>query len=222
MLRTAALALAAGLALVSFASADEPKKADRNVGHFNKKLKPGDAAPDFKDLEGVDGHKHALAEYVDKEVVVLVITCNQCPVAQAYQDRIIDFTKKYAQAPDSKVAVVAINVDAAPEESLEKMKERAQQAGFNFPYLSDASQHSGRQLGATTTPEFFVLSKERKVVYLGAMDNASGRGKYQDQTVNYLEPAVQAALKGQLPEIQETRPHGCTVVYAKQPQGEQK
>ena len=226
MVRTAAaaLALAAGLALVALTHADEPKRADRNVGHFNKKIKPGDTAPDFKNLEGTDGKQHALADYKDKDVVVLVITCNSCPVSQAYQDRIVDFTKKYAQGPDSKAAVVALNVDAAPEESLDRMKERAQQAGFNFPYLADPSQQVGRQLGATVTPQFFVLNKDRKVVYMGAMDNATGRdkGKYQEQTVNYLEPAVRAALKGQTPEVEETRPHGCSVVYTRQPGGEQK
>lgn len=203
MFRTTAavLALAGAFFLLSCA------KADDKVGHFNKVIKPGAAAPDFKDLQGTDGKKHSLADYKDKDVVVLVITCNHCPVAQAYQDRIMEFTKQYA-GPDSKVAVVAINVNNNDEDKLEEMTARAKEKGYNFPYLYDPSQNTGRQLGATVTPEFFVLDKERKVVYMGAMDNT-----IKSPTVNYLEPAVKAALKGETPEIQETRGHGCGVQY---------
>jgi peroxiredoxin len=210
MFRTAAavLALVAGFALVSCSAADA--QADKKVGHFNKVLKPDDAAPDFKDLEGVDGKKHALADYKDKDVVVLVITCNECPVAQAYQDRIIDFTKEFA-GPGSKVAVVAINVNNDGEDKLDEMIKRAREKEYNFPYLYDPSQKIGRELGASVTPEFFVLNKDRKVVYMGAMDNS-----IKAPTVNYLEPAVKAALKGETPEVQETRGHGCGVPYEKQ------
>jgi peroxiredoxin len=157
----------------------------------------------------VDAKKHSLADYKDKDVVVLVITCNHCPVAQAYQDRIMDFTKQSA-GPNSKVAVVAINVNNNDEDKLEEMSKRAKEKGYNFPYLYDPSQAVGRELGATVTPEFFVLSKDRKVVYMGAMDNS-----IKQPTVNYLEPAVKAALKGETPPVQETRGHGCGVQYEK-------
>src|SRR5262249_22000186 len=104
------------------------------AGQFNKKLSPGDAAPAWKDLPGTDGNKHSLADLKDKDVVVVVFTCNSCPVADAYEDRIIEFSKKHA-APDSKVALVAINVNTVPEDRLDKMKVRAKEKGFAFPYL---------------------------------------------------------------------------------------
>src|SRR5437660_9940692 len=95
-----ALLVVAGL--VAFAS---PAEA---AGKFNKRRSIGDSAPDFAALPGTDGKDHALADYKDKDVVVVVVTCNHCPVAVAYEDRIIAFAKKYA-GPDAKVALVAIN-----------------------------------------------------------------------------------------------------------------
>jgi peroxiredoxin len=173
----------------------------------NEKLKVGENAPVYAQLPGVDGKTHSLADFKDKDVVVLVITCNHCPVAVAYEDRIIAFARKYA-GPNSKVAVVAINVNKGSEDSLPRMVERSREKGFNFPYLFDGSQKIARALGATYTPEFFVLNRDRKVVYMGAMDDKTDR-----PSVNYLEPAVQAALNGELPKTTETTAHGCKVKY---------
>jgi peroxiredoxin len=181
------------------------------AGKFNRKLNIGDAAPVWAGLPGVDGQSHSLADFKDKDVVVVVVTCNHCPVAVAYEDRIIDFAKKHA-GPDSKVALVAINVNNLEADKLPKMKERAQEKGFNFPYLYDESQRVGRDYGASVTPEFFVLNKERKIVYMGAMDDNQNSPK-----VNYLEPAVAAALKGEQPAQTETRARGCGVKYEQAP-----
>jgi peroxiredoxin len=197
---TLAVLVAAGL------SAANPAVA----GEFNKKLNIGDAAPAWTGLEGVDGKTHSLADLKNKDVVVVIITCNHCPVAVAYEDRIIDFTKKYASAPDSKVAVVAINVNNLEADKLPAMKVRAKEKGFNFPYLYDPTQKIGRDYGATVTPEFFVLNKERKIVYMGAMDDSNNAASAK---VNYLEAAVQAALNGQKPATAETRGRGCSVKY---------
>jgi peroxiredoxin len=193
----AALLVATGMALV----------APAHAGEFNKKLKIGDAAPTFSNLEGVDGKTHSLSDY-KKDVVVVVVTCNHCPVAVGYQDRIIAFTKKYGD----KVDVVAINVNNIDQDKLDKMKERAKEAGFNFPYLYDASQKVGREYGATVTPEFFVLDKERKIAYMGAMDDSNNAAKVK---VNYLDPAVDATLKGEKPAKAESAARGCGIKYEK-------
>jgi peroxiredoxin len=179
------------------------------AGEFNKKLNIGDAAPVFKDLEATDGNKYSLDSFKDKDVLVVCITCNHCPVAVAYEDRIISFARKYA-GPDSKVGFVAINVNNLEADKLPRMKERAREKGFNFVYAYDPSQKIGRDLGASVTPEFFVLGKDRKVVYMGAMDDSQNSPK-----VNYLEAAVEAALKGEMPKVKETRARGCTVKYEK-------
>jgi peroxiredoxin len=181
------------------------------AGEFNKKLKIGDAAPAWKDLPGTDGKRHSLADLNDKDVIVVVFTCNSCPIAVDYEDRIVAFTKKHA-APEEKVGLVAINVNTVAEDRLPEMTKRAQKKGFLFPYLYDETQRIAREYGANYTPEFFVLNKERKVVYMGAMDDKTN---VQEAKENFLGPAVAAALKGQKPPKTETLARGCMIRYVK-------
>ena len=180
------------------------------AGEFNSVLNIGDAAPAWTALPGVDGKKHSLADLKDKDVVVVVFTCCSCPVAVEYEDRIIAFAKKYA-GPKERVALVAINVNTIEEDRLPAMKERAREKGFPFPFLYDESQKIAKQYGASYTPEFFVLNKERKIVYMGAMDH------YDPAKVKtkYLEEAVQAALKGEKAPTGETLARGCRIRWAR-------
>lgn len=198
MSRTAT-ALAVALSLAATASA----------GEFNPVLSVGDAAPAWVDLPGTDGQTHSLADLKDRPVVVLVFTCNSCPVAVDYEDRIIGLAKKYA-GPDGQVALVAVNVNTIEADRLPKMTERAREKGFPFPYLYDGSQKLAKLYGASYTPEFFVLDAGRKVVYMGAMDDKSQPGA---ATVNYLERAVEAALKGEKPAVAETLARGCRIRF---------
>ena len=181
------------------------------AGEFNKKLSIGDPAPVWKDLPGTDGKKHSLANLKDKDVVVVVFTCNSCPIALDYEDRIIAFGKKHA-ASDSKVALIAINVNTIPDDRLDKMKIRAEKKKYNFPYLYDESQKIAKDFGATYTPEFFVLNKERKVVYMGAMDDKNNESEAK---VQFLEPAVAALLKGEKRTKGETLARGCMIRWKK-------
>ena len=196
MTRTA-FALAVLLTATSFAPA----------GKFNKTLSVGDAAPAWEGLEGTDGKKHALSDLKEKDVVVVVFTCNSCPVAVGYEARLLDFAAKHA-APESKVAVVAINVNTIKDDALPAMKERAVKKKYPFPYLYDPSQQIAKQFGADYTPEFFVLDKDRKVVYLGAMDDKSPPA---EASTSYLEAAVKAALDGKKPDTAETLARGCRI-----------
>lgn len=182
------------------------------AGKYNDVLNIGDAAPAWTDLPGIDDKAHSLSDLADKPVVVVVFTCNSCPVAVDYEDRIIALAKKHS-APDSRVAVVAINVNTNEPDRLPKMRQRAELKGFPFPYLFDESQEIGRQFGANFTPEFFVLDKDRKVVYMGGMDDNSDPTKV---TVNYLDPAIEAVVAGKQPESPETVPRGCRVRYRRQ------
>jgi peroxiredoxin len=181
------------------------------AGEFNKRLSIGDAAPAWKDLPGVDGKNHSLAELASKDTIVVVFTCNSCPFAVAYEDRLVAFAKKHAGA-DSKVGVVAINVNTIPDDSLDKMAVRAKEKNFSFPYLFDKSQKIARDFGAEYTPEFFVLNKERKVVYMGAMDDSSNEAEVKTK---YLEAAVAAALKAEKPAKAETLARGCKIRFAR-------
>jgi peroxiredoxin len=184
-----------------------------SAGEFNKKLNVGDPAPEWKDLPGTDGKHHSLAEFKDKDVVVVVFFCNSCPIANDYEGRLVAFGKKHA-GPDSKVALVAVNVNTIPEDRLDKMKTRAEKKKYNFAYLYDETQKIAKDFGANYTPEFFVLDKDRKIAYMGAMDDRSNEA---DAKVNYLEPAVDAALKGEKAPKGETLARGCMIRFKKRP-----
>jgi len=178
-------------------------------GESNTVLKIGDAAPAWSDLPGTDGQKHSLSDLKDKQAVVVVFTCNSCPFAQDYEDRIMAFAKKHAGA----AAVVAINVNRIEEDSLANMTQRSKEKGFPYPYLYDETQGIAKAYGATFTPEFFVLGPDRKIVYMGGMDDNSDPAAVK---INYLEPAVEAALKGTKLATAETVARGCRIRYARE------
>jgi peroxiredoxin len=98
---------------------------------FNKVLSVGEAAPDWADLPGVDDKSHSLADYREAKIVVVVFTCNHCPVAKMYEDRLMNFARKF----DQKVQVIAISVSHNGADGLEKMKGRAAERGMPYPYL---------------------------------------------------------------------------------------
>lgn len=192
MLRSLALALLLAAPLVA------------GPGKYNKVLSPGDAAPGWNDLTGTDGKKHSLADLKDKDVVVLVFTCNTCPVAMDYEPRLIAFAKDHP-----RVAVVAVNSNTGKGESLDDMARRAKKKEFPFPYLADPEGELATKYGAMFTPEFFVLDKDRKVVYTGAMDDKSPPG---EPKAKHLEAAVAAALAGKKPDTAETSAAaGCKI-----------
>lgn len=201
MLRFAPLAL-------MLAAAAHPAVA--GPGKFNKVLAPGDKAPAWEALEGTDGKKHSLGDLKDKDVVVVVFTCNSCPTARGYEERIAAFASTHAGS-DAKVAVVAINVNTGKEDALPAMKVRAEKQKFPFAYLYDPSQDVARKYGATFTPEFFVLGKDRTVLYTGAFDDKSPPA---EPTVKHLEDAVKAALAGKKVETTETSAAaGCRIKF---------
>jgi peroxiredoxin len=179
------------------------------AGEYNEKLKIGDPAPAWTNLPGVDGKRHSLADLKDKQVVVLIFTCNSCPVAVGYEDRIIAFAKKYA---DKSVAVVAVNVNTVEDDRLDKMRERAQDKAFPFAYLYDESQKIAKDYGAGYTPEFFVLDRDRRIAYMGAMDDVSPP---RQQSKHFLDDAVQAVLAGRKPPVAETRARGCAIRFTR-------
>jgi peroxiredoxin len=170
-------------------------------------VKIGDAAPAWSGLEGVDGKQHALDDYRDAKLLVLVFTCNHCPVAKAYEDRLIALTKDYQE---KGVQVVAISCNNIPADQLDKMKERAEQKSFNFPYLHDSKQQSGLQYGAKVTPHVFVLDSQRKVVYIGAVDDNMEPAEVK---TNYLRDALDSLLAGKQPPRSQTKAFGCGIKY---------
>jgi peroxiredoxin len=187
--------------------------ADAGAGKFNKKLDIGDAAPTWDKLDATDGKKYALADFKDKDVLVVVFTANSCIVAETYEDRLIAFAAE-CNKPDSKVGFVAINVNTGKADALPAMKERAAKKKFGFTYLYDPSQKTAVAYGAVFTPECFVLNKERKVVYMGAFDDRPSG----DPKALYVADAVKAALGGKAATPAETSAAaGCKIKFDRKP-----
>jgi peroxiredoxin len=168
----------------------------------DKAVDVGQKAPDFK-ATGIDGKVYTLKSAEESKALVVCFTCNACPVAQAYQERFIDFTKEYE---DKGVKFIAINVNP---ESLDDMKKRAEEVGFNFVYAQDESGASAKAYGARVTPHIFLIDKEGKVAYIGAFDDSPDDASKVKK--DYLRDAVNAVLEGKTPEVTKTREVGCGI-----------
>jgi peroxiredoxin len=171
----------------------------------------GDIATDFK-LENIDGKMVSLADYKDAKGFIVIFTCNTCPYAVAYEDRIIELDKKYADKGYPVIAIMPNNTDVKPGDNMEAMQARAKSKGFTFPYLIDEGQKIYPQYGATKTPHVYVLQKTAKgnqVKYIGAIDD-----NYKDASqvnTTYVENAVDALLKGKEIKETQTRAIGCSI-----------
>jgi len=175
--------------------------------------KPGDVANDFK-LENVDGQYISLGTYTEAKGFIVVFTCNHCPFSKAYEERIIELHKKYA---DLGYPVIAINPNdpvKSPEDSFDKMKELANEKAYPFPYLFDAKQAVAAAFGATRTPHVFVLTndgKQRTVRYIGAIDDNSDDSSSVKE--RYVENAVNGLISEGKVKVQETKAIGCTIKW---------
>jgi peroxiredoxin len=181
------------------------------AGKYNKKLTVGDKAPDFSGLPAYDAATKQDASLtlgdIKEDVVVVCFAANHCPVVVAYEDRMIDFVNSIKGKP---VKFVTIAVSDLDEDKIPGIKKYTTEHGSNYVYGYDESQAIGKAYGATNTPQFFVLNKDRKIVYMGALDDNGNEAKVAK---TYLKDAVTATLAGKTPEVTETRPQGCGVRY---------
>lgn len=177
----------------------------------DKGYEVGDVATDFS-LENIDGKMVSLSDFKDAKGFIVVFTCNTCPYAVAYEDRVEALNKKYASKGYPVIAIMPNNTDVKPGDNMKAMKARAMAKGFTFPYLMDKGQKIYPQYGATKTPHIYILEKTKKgnlVKYIGAIDD-----NYQDETAvkeKYVEDAVDTLLKGGDIKVKETRAIGCSI-----------
>lgn len=169
----------------------------------------GEGAPGFE-LPDTEGGTHSLADAEGAPATVVIWTCNHCPYALAWHDRLIDVAREYS---DRGVRFFAINSNDAeryPADSYEAMRERVAGEEWPLPYLHDESQEAARAWGAQVTPHLFVLDPEHRLRYHGAPDP-----DYQDPSHNaaWLREALDALLAGEEPPRTETEPVGCTVKW---------
>ncbi len=188
-----------------------------------KPLEIGQPAPDFS-LPGVDGKTYTLGDFADAKVLVVVFTCNHCPTAQAYEDRLMQLVKDYKS---KGVALVAINPNDPQalrldeleftdvSDSLDEMKIRAKEKGFNFPYLYDGdTQKAASAYGALATPHAFVFDAERKLRYEGRIDNSD----IDKITSQDARNAIDALLDGKPVPVETTRVFGCSTKWSEKRQ----
>jgi peroxiredoxin len=182
-------------------------------------LQIGDRAPDFN-LPGVDGKRYSLKDFADAKLLLVVFTCNHCPTAQAYESRIIELHANYK---DKGVAIVAIspNDDQALRldelgytdvgDSFDDMKLRAEERGFEFPYLYDGeTQTTSLAFGVMATPQVFLFDADRKLRYVGRIDDSD----VKTVTSHDARNAVDALLAGKPVPVEKTRTFGCSTKWS--------
>lgn len=192
------------IAIAIFAS------AFTNTNH-NDGYDIGDVIEDFK-LKNIDGNFVSLADYEEAKGFIITFTCNTCPFAIAYEDRIIALDKKYAPKGYPVIAINPNNPNTKPGDSFEAMQQRAKAKGFTFPYLVDEGQKVYPKFGATKTPHNYLVQKTKKgmvVKYIGSIDDSSRNPDAVSET--YLEDAVDALLNGEEIKLKKTKAIGCSI-----------
>lgn len=171
----------------------------------------GSVATDFK-LKNIDNKMVSLRDLGEAKGYIVIFTCNHCPYAVAYEDRIIELSKKYKKLGYPVVAINPNNPEKQKEDSFEKMQLRAREKGFDFPYLLDEGQKIYPQYGATKTPHVYVLQNTDKgpvVQYIGAIDdNHSDASAVKEK---FVENAVDALLNGEEVKVKTTKAIGCSI-----------
>ncbi|HSI35601.1 MAG: redoxin domain-containing protein [Phycisphaerae bacterium] len=179
----------------------------------------GAAAPDFN-LPGVDGKDHALKDFAQAKLLLIVFTTNHCPTAQAYDQRLIDLHKDYAPKGVAVVAIspndpLAVRLDELGytdvTDDLESMKIRAKDRNFAFPYLYDGKTQSvSKAYGCQATPHVFLFDAERKLRYTGRIDDE----QVKPPTKHDLRNALDALLAGKPVPVEKTKVFGCSTKWA--------
>ena len=174
--------------------------------------KIGDTAADFK-LKNVDKKMVSLSDFPDAKGFIVIFTCNSCPYAVMYEDRIIELHNTYASKGYPVIAINPNDPLIIPDDSFQGMQKRAKDKKFDFPYIFDEKQEIFPIYGATKTPHVFLLNDKKVVEYIGAIDDNA-----QDASavsVKYLENAIAAMEDGKKPDPATTRAIGCSIKYKK-------
>lgn len=187
----------------------------------HKTLPIGAAAPDFE-LPGIDGKTYSLTSFKNANILVIIFTCNHCPTAQAYENRIIELTNDYKNKGVAVVAIMPNDPKAIrPDElnytdlgdSFKEMKLRAKEKHFNFPYLYDGeTQTTAKAYGPVATPHVFIFDKGRKLRYEGRIDDVEKPTKIPN--TNDTRNAIEALLNNKEVPVTTTKVFGCSIKWA--------
>lgn len=208
------VALLAGIVLLSFAKIAENHEKD-SPQIIAQGYNIGDEATDFK-LKNVDGKMVSLSDYKTAKGFIVIFTCNHCPYAKKYENRIIELDKMYKSKGYPVIAISPNDPLVQPEDSFDEMVKRANEKKYSFPYLIDEGQKIYPLYGATKTPHVFLLQKENGkniVKYIGAIDN--NYENPNDVSEYYVRDAVNALLSGHPVKTEKTVAIGCSIKVKK-------
>lgn len=169
----------------------------------------GKRAIGFDALPAVDGQRYSLASFAQSPYLVVVFICTGCPTVKANEERLIGLQRRYAAAGVRIVAINANNPALSPFDTMEEMRRRATEKGFNFPYLKDEHGEVAERFGAISTPHVFVFDSARRLVYKGRIDDSRDPAR---ATSSDLENALQDLFDGSPVRTPETQPFGCAIV----------
>ncbi len=176
--------------------------------------KVGDVAEDFT-LKNVDGSMMSLADLDEAKGFIVIFSCNHCPYVVKYEDRMIELHNQFADIGYPVVAINSNDPEKVPEDSFDNMVTRAEDKGFPFPYLFDATQQVAKDFGATRTPHVFLLQRSEdsklKVAYIGAIDDSPKTAA--DVKDKYVAMAISAIENNGTPDPEFTKAIGCTIKW---------
>src|SRR4026209_2143065 len=191
------------------------------LGEEHPTLPIGAKAPAFS-LKGTDGKIYSLASFSKYKILVIIFTCNHCPTAQAYEDRIIQLTKDYSA---KGVAIVSVSPNDPKSIRLDElgytdmsdtypeMKIRAKQKKFNFPYLYDGDKQAmARAYGPATTPHVFIFDKKRILRFQGRIDDVEK--PTEKPTIHDTRNAIEELLQGKEVAVKTTKVFGCSIKWS--------
>lgn len=214
-IKTFITAIIIGFSLLSFTRTHKNNEEPKQKVNSSKGYEVGDTATDFK-LKNIDGKMVSLSDFKKAKGFIVVFTCNHCPYAKKYEDRIIALDKKYKEVGYPVIAINPNDPNVQPEDGFQQMITRAKEKGFTFPYLVDEGQKVYPQYGATKTPHVFILQKEGPkniVKYIGAIDN--NYDDPNDVSEHYVQDAMSAILSGKPVANAKTVAIGCTIKVKK-------
>jgi thiol-disulfide isomerase/thioredoxin len=203
------IALAMGIATATLAAGWSARAAESGGG-----LPLGAKAPmaTTKMKNAADGRSISIADVAGKAGTLVIFTCNHCPFARAWEQRIVELGNGYAKKGVGVILVNANDPVAYPEDGLAEMQSRAKSRGMQIPYVVDDTSALARAFGASVTPEAFLFDKGGKLVYHGAIDDNKDPGKVKSR---FLQDALDAVLAGKPPALPETKGIGCGIKFRK-------
>jgi peroxiredoxin len=177
--------------------------------------KVGDIAPNFS-LQNIDGKILELSSLKNNNGAIVIFTCNHCPYANKYDERIVELQNNFGSKGFPVIAINPNDASQYPTDSYDSMIFYARTKGYNFPYLYDENQTVAKAYGATKTPQVYLLEKNKDsytIAYIGAIDNNYKNAA--EVTEKYLENAIIALLANQKIEKSETKAIGCSIKWKK-------